>query len=88
MGLMHDGMGDNSVFSECRDIFLPDKALRFAFAVLKCSAKIAANGERKCFTLFNPRSLEEKIVTRTLEEGRGESVGSPPPLLSTQIIRF
>ena len=36
---------------------------------------------------FNPRSLLEKIVTRSLERGVGQS--DPPPLLrSTQFIRL
>ena len=38
-------------------------------------------------TIINPRSLLEKIVTRSLE-GEGGSIGPPPLLFSTQFIRL
>ena len=63
-----NGMGDVSVFSEVGDRFLPDKALRFAFVVLKCSTEIAVNGEEKCFTLFKEERPNSVRVTRPLME--------------------
>ena len=36
--------------------------------------------------IINPRRRQEKIVTRSLEEGG--SIGHPPFLLSTQFIRL
>ena len=39
--------------------------------------------DKICLKLLNPRSLLEKIVTRSLE---GRSIGPPPLLLSTQFV--
>ena len=43
-----DGLGDVSVYKEKNDRLLPDKALRFSFAVVSCKCQTDQSGEKHC----------------------------------------
>ena len=60
-----DGLGSVSVYKEKADRFLPDKALRFSFAVISSTAKTSDNTTKTVYEADNPNSVR---VNRPLLE--------------------
>ena len=52
-----DGLGSVSVYKEKADQFLPDKALRFSFAVVSSTAKTSDNTTKTVYEAENPNSV-------------------------------